>query len=340
MQLIEREYYATQPLKTERTAVAVPPPAAAMERAPRSVLSALARLSRVEASLALLMPAAVAALLAWWQTGHLDAPALALTLGGLLVTAWGLAAWADYADYQVSQRPGLRAAADFGAGAYTLMGRGVLAPSTVRDTGLIQLAIGALCSLWLTVLAGWPPLFFSGLSFLLAVVAIWGPVRFGFRGWGLGELGMWLALGVLPALTSYYVQAKTVGWLPLWAGGAFGLLAALMYLNYNAVHYRRDWLIHKRTLTVNLGLTRALDVSALLTVAAHVAILLMVVVMDLPPPALMGLGALPVALGAYARMDRFRPAPEQCRRIYWTGLHATALGGLLFGLALVLDRMT
>jgi 1,4-dihydroxy-2-naphthoate octaprenyltransferase len=308
-------------------------------RAPRSVVAAVARVIRAEASLALLMPAMAAALLAWWQTGTLNWPALALTLGGLLVTTWGLAAWAEYADYVVSQRPGFRSAPDFGASAYTLMERGVLAPATVRDTGLIQLAIGALCTLWLTVLAGWPPLFFNGLSFLLATVVIWAPVRYGFRGWGLGELGLLLALGVLPALTSYYVQAQTIGWLPVWAGGAFGLLSVLLFLNHNAVRHRRDWLIHKRTLTVNLGLARALDLSALLTVAAHVAILLMVIVMDVPLLALMALGALPVALGAFGRVDRSHPTPEQCRRVYLTGLHATMLTGLLFGVALILVRV-
>ncbi|HEX9597573.1 MAG TPA: prenyltransferase, partial [Anaerolineales bacterium] len=269
----------------------------------------------------------------------LHVPSLALTLCGLLVTVWGLAAWAEYADYVVSQRPGARSAPDVGASAYTLMGRGVLRPATVRDTGLIQLAIGALCSLWLTMLAGWPPLFFSGLSFLLAAVVIWEPVRYGFRGWGLGELGLLLALGMLPALTSYYVQAQSIGWLPVWAGGAFGLLTILLFLNHNTVHYRRDWLIHKRTLAVNLGLARAMDLSALLTVAAHVAILLMVIVMDLPLLALMGLGALPVALGVFARVDRSHPTPEQCLQVYWTGLHATVLAGLLFGVALILDKV-
>jgi 1,4-dihydroxy-2-naphthoate octaprenyltransferase len=339
VQLTEREYYATQPLQTERAPRGIRR-SAAIERAPQGVLGALARVIRVEASLAVLTPASVAALLAWWQTGRLDVPALVLTLCGLLVSAWGLASWAEYADYLVSQRsPGVRSVPDMGASAYAMMERGVLAPSTVRDTGLIQLAIGALCTLWLTVLVGWPPLFFNGLSFLLAAIAIWGPLRYGFAGWGLGDLVLWLAVGVLPALTSYYVQAQTIGWLPVWAGIAFGLLAALHYLNRSTVHYRRDWRIHKRTLTVNLGLTRALDVSALLTIAAHVAILLMVVFMDLPLLALMALGALPVALGAFAPMNRDQPTPHQCRRIYWTGLHATMLAGLLFGLALVLDRM-
>ena len=339
MQLTEREYYATQPLKTERGPAVVGPPPTVSDRTPRTVIGAVARVIRVEASLALLMPAAVAALLAWWQTGILHWPLLALTLCGILATAWGLAASAEYADYVVGQRPGARSAPDIAASAYSLMGRGVLRPSTVRDTGLIQLAIGALCSLWLTLLAGWPPLFFSGLSFLVAAVVIWGPVRYGFRGWGLGELGLLLSLGVLPALTSYYVQARSIGWLPVWAGGAFGLLTILLFLNHSAVHYRRDWLIRKRTLAVNLGLARTMDLSALLTVAAHVAILLMVIVMDLPLLALMGLGALPVALGVFARVDRSHPTPEQSLQVYWTGLHATVLAGLLFGVALILDKV-
>jgi 1,4-dihydroxy-2-naphthoate octaprenyltransferase len=113
----------------------------------------------------------------------------------------------------------------------------------------------------------------------------------------------------------------------------------LLFFNYNAIHYRRDWLIHKRTLTVNLGLARALDMTALLTVTAYVLILLLVTLSHLPLWGLTALGALPVALGVFSRLDRDNLTPEACWWVYRTSVHATWLTGLLFSLGLALDRL-
>jgi 1,4-dihydroxy-2-naphthoate octaprenyltransferase len=219
------------------------------------------------------------------------------------------------------------------------MGRGWVAPQTVRDVGRILLVIGGLCSLILALFAGWPILFFSGLSFLVLWTVIYMPLHYGYRGWGLSEGAIWLGMGVLPLLTGYYGQAGEISWLPVWAAGSFGLFSSLLFFNYNALHYRRDWLIHKRTLTVNLGLTRALDVTAIVTVAAYVLILLLVTLSHLPLWGLTALGALPVALGIFAQVDHKNLTPEACWWVYRTSVHAAWLTGVLFSLGLVLDRL-
>jgi 1,4-dihydroxy-2-naphthoate octaprenyltransferase len=186
----------------------------------------------------------------------------------------------------------------------------------------------------LALFAGWPILFFSGLSFLVVWSVIYFPLHFGYRGWGLSEVAIWLGMGVLPLLTGYYGQAEAITWLAALAAGAFGLFSVLLFFNYNAIHYRRDWLIHKRTLTVNLGLTRALDVTALLTVAAYVLILLLVTLSHLPLWGLSALGALPVALGVFARVDHHNLTPEACWWVYRNSVHAIWLTGALFTLGL------
>jgi 1,4-dihydroxy-2-naphthoate octaprenyltransferase len=285
------------------------------------------------------MPVMIGAVLGWWQTGQINVINLALALLGMAANGWGLAALWEYHDYRFSQRPGARQTADPVATAYGLMGRGVVAPQTVADVGRILLAIGGLCSLILALFAGWPILFFSGLSFLVVWTVIYMPLHYGYRGWGLSESAIWLGMGVLPLLTGYYGQAGEIAWLPVLAAGAFGLFSTLLFFNYNAIHYRRDWLIHKRTLTVNLGLARALDLTALLTVAAYVLILLLVTLSDLPLWGLAALGALPVALGVFSQVDHDNVTPETSWWVYRTSVHATWLTGVLFSLGLALDRL-
>ena len=345
MHLTEREYRATQPLhpKADETSPGYgkPPttPIAIARPAPRTVLQALAILTRADVTLTLLMPVLVGALLGWWETGQFNWLNLGLALLGMMMTGWGFAALSDYADFRYSQRPGARPVSDPLATGFGLMLHGIVSPQTVRDVARIAFAIGALCSLWLALLAGWPVLVFSGFSLLAIWAVILLPPRYGYRGWGLGELGTLLGLGLLPTLASYYVQTQAISWLPVWAGGAFGLFTTLLFFNYNAINYRRDWLIHKRTLTVNLGLARAIDLSALLMVLAYISLLLMVTLTQLPLLALLALGALPVGLGVFARLDRNYLTPDASLHLYHTSAQAAVLTGVLFGLALLIDRM-
>jgi 1,4-dihydroxy-2-naphthoate polyprenyltransferase len=340
VQLTEREFLTTHPGQPDSEATQpLAVPRIPGRRPPRTTLEALVLLTRAEATLALVMPVLVGAVLGWWQTGQSNLVNLGLALLGMAANGWGLAALWEYHDYRYSQRPGARPIADPIATAYGLMGRGLVAPHTVRDVGRILLVIGGVCSLWLALLAGWPILFFSGLSFIVVWAVILLPVRYGYRGWGLGEVAIWLGMGVLPLLTGYYGQAGAISLLPVWAGGAFGLFSVLLFFNYNAIYYRRDWLIHKRTLTVNLGLPRALDVTVILTVTVYVLILMLVTLSHLPLWGLAALGALPVALGVFSRLDHNNLTPDACWWVYRTSVHATWLTGVLFSAGLAVDRL-
>jgi 1,4-dihydroxy-2-naphthoate octaprenyltransferase len=339
--LTEREFRATQPLGSEPEGVHAPyrRPQLKTQRPPRTVLHALVVLTRAETTLALVAPVVVGALLAWWELGGFDPVALGLAVAGLAMSAWGFAALRDYSDYRYSLRPGARPVAASLVCGFDLIGRSIIAPQTVRDIGCILLTIGGLCSLWLLLLSGWPVLFFSGMSFLLLWAVVLLPLKYGHHGWGLGEAGIFLGLGILPILGSYFAQAKTLTWLPVLTAIPFGLFTLLLYFNYNAVHYRRDWLIHKRTLTVNLGLSRAMDLSALLTIVAYVSLLLIVTLTSLPLTALLALAALPMGLRVFARLDRSHLTSDDCLLVYRTSVHAAVMAGALFAAALLLNKL-
>jgi len=336
--LTEREFRATHPLH-QRSSKDKAERQVEKARPPRSALHVLLILARAEATPALLAPLVVGAILGWWQSGQLNGWGLVLSLVGMAATVWGLVALWDYHDYRLSLRSVARTPDTLPPTGYALIVQRVLKPNTVRDSGRILLAIAMLCSLWLALLSGWPVLFFSGLSFLVVWGMILLPVRYGHRGWGISDLSIGVGLGLLPALTGYYVQAQTISWLPVWAGAAYGLYSMLLAFNFNAAHYRRDWLIHKRTLAVSLGPARALDISALLTIAANVVLLLMVTLTKLPLLGLLGLAALPMGLGIFARIDRENVTQDVSWLVYRTGAQTAFLSAALLCGALVIDRL-
>jgi 1,4-dihydroxy-2-naphthoate octaprenyltransferase len=113
----------------------------------------------------------------------------------------------------------------------------------------------------------------------------------------------------------------------------------LIFFNYNLSLYRRDWLMRKRTLNINLGINRAIDLSAVLSVSVYVAILLIVSLTYLPLWTLAGLAPLPLALRAFSQTPRGLLTSKDGHYLYRTTISTTVQTGLLFSLALWIDKM-
>jgi 1,4-dihydroxy-2-naphthoate octaprenyltransferase len=142
---------------------------------------------------------------------------------------------------------------------------------------------------------------------------------------------------MLPLVGGYYFQGRALSWLPLAASVPCGFFALLLHFNYNFIHARRDWLMRKRTLAVNLGAARSLDAGIVITVLAYVSLLLVVSLTRLPLLSLVSLASLPVALGAYAQIDRDALTTDDCINLYRAAANAGLLTGLIFVAALYID---
>jgi len=314
----------------------------AMHRRPRSAFEIGLRVTQSHSALALAMPALSGAILAWWELGKFNSLALLFSLGSVLLLALGMQALAAYSDYTHAHKdanateitPRLEPLIT----GYGLMMQGLVQPSTVASLAYWLLTASILCSLWLTMLIGWPILFFHGLSFLLAYTYATPPVQYSYRGWALGEIGVFLAYGLLPLVGNYYTQSHTLSWLPLWVSIPFGLLSMLVFFNYNLVHEYRDWLMHKRTLVVNLSTPHALDASAIISVIVYIAILCIVSLAHLPLSTLITLAALPTALGVVSRLRQTDVLPEDRYWLYKTTVNAALWTSLLFSIALFTDK--
>ncbi len=319
---------------------------AAIHRAPRTAWGMFLRLTRTNAAIALTMPSLCGAILAWWQFGIFHSLTFIFHLGSTLTMALGINALNEYCDYRHAQKAvstgdmtlqSVPRSETMMTG-YSLLTNGILTPTASLSLGYWLITASLLCSLWLTLLVGWPMLFFGGLSFILAYAYAHLPIQYGYRGWGLGEFGIFIGYGLLPIVGSYYSQGQTLSWLPIWVSLPLGLLSTLLFFNYNLVHEYRDWLMHKRTLVVSIGTERALDVSAIGVVVVYIAILGIVSLSHLPLSALVTLAALPIALGAFSQVRRAQVTLEDRVLLYSTTVNAMIWTGLLFSFALISDR--
>jgi 1,4-dihydroxy-2-naphthoate octaprenyltransferase len=310
-----------------------------LSRSPRTLWGIFTRVLRVNAALALLAPTVCGAMLSWWEVGHFDQLTFWFSLGAMLLVTLGANSLGEYRDYKSAQSANVTTMHDPLITGYGLMVHGKIAPAIALNVGYMLLTAGALCCLWLALLSGWPSLFFSILTLVLVYSYVNPPLRYAYQGWGIGEVGIFLGYGLLPFLNSYLVQGERLSGLALLVGAAFGLLVTVILGNYNLIYERRDWLMRKRTLVVELKPPRALDCHATLILLAYVTILLIVSVAYLPLVTLLTIAALPTALGAFSQLRRNQLAPEDSYQLYKTTVNATIWTGLLFSAALIGDKM-
>lgn len=304
----------------------------------RTLIGALGRTARFDAALAMASPVMAATAAAWWHQGSVDLLAALFMIGGAFFAALGVNLLIEYYDRLRAQDPQVQAALNFINGKSSARGA-ELYLGQVQSLAYIALMISFVCSLWMGLLMGWPLVLFSLASIALGIAYCAPPIRYGTRGFGIGESGLFIALGLLPALGSYYAQTGVIDALALWSGVPFAMFGSLIGVTGNLFNYRRDWLIRKRTLAVTLGPARALDLSTVLLIGAFVFILFASVVSTLPLRTMVALLALPIATGAYSRIDREQLPPAEGLRLYTSSIHATLAAILFYVLALYTDLM-
>ncbi len=308
-------------------------------RPAHTLLGAFARTCRFDAALASVTPLIAVATIAWWHTGQLDLVVVLFAIAAGFGTALGVQLLTEYHDRQRAAAPHVKSALRAAGHAEANPQAPDLLLGEIRSLGYIALLISLLCHLWLGMLVGWPMLLFGGVTLLLAWAYSAGPVRYARMGFGLGESGLFLALGLLPAIAGYYAQTGALSHLALWSAVPFAMLGSLILISHGLMADRRDWLIRKRTLAVQMGRARSIDFSSLLLIGAFVFIVFAAIVTELPLRTMLALLGLPVATSVFAQLDREQLPPAQSARLYTAAIHATLATSLLYTLALLTDRL-
>lgn len=299
-----------------------------------AVLSAL----RPDMTMALVLPSVTAAVIGGWWQGALVWPNFLFAVVSVLLSAFAFQMLSAYQDFQQSLRSEARPAADLPNSAFMLQQNGILPPTLLLNMGALLYTASALCGLWLALFAGWPVLFFGALAFLLQLGAVISPVRYAYRGYGMGELGVFTTFGLLSLVSAYYAQTRALSWLPVLGGLPISLLVLLVVLSQNLTTLRRDWLIGKHTLAVILGPARALDLNVVVTMLAYASILAVTVLTPLPLWYLVGLATLPLAMGVFSEVSRNLTAPEDAVRLRSAALKAAFWTTVLCIAALFISR--
>ena len=221
---------------------------------------------------------------------------------------------------------------DFGG--WKPLPRGIVTLRKAKELAYLFFLASLIVGLYLTFAVG-PLVFVLG-----AIGAFFGyfhvapPVRLGYR--GMGEAGVAVSFGLLPAVGSFLVQTRTVTASSILVGIPLGLLTATILMNHDQIFYEPYRQKAKRSLTVILGRQRSMWTAFLLTLMSYAIVILAI------PAGLLPLRSLAVMLSLplFARQTqlyraRVHSPPHYVNLTVTTFLLSVAFG-LLLSLGLVL----
>lgn len=276
----------------------------------------------------MLAPVAVGAALGWERSGRFSWVVFLLTCAGAAAMHLGANVVNDYydealgAEEEARRDPGMIAT-----------GSGVLAAGEMTKAGLAVLAASLFAAALviggvLAVLRGWEVLALGAAGFVLAFAYVAPPVKYGYRGRGLGEAGIFAAFGVLPVVGSFFVQAGRFEAAAVWGSVLPGLAITLVLYHHHFLHWRSDEAAGKMTPVAVLGVQPALVVSKV-AVGALVVVLVAQVFAGLwaPGAAAGALATLPIL--AANEKAAVQPGTESFVRLLGASLGAAVLLSLV-----------
>ncbi len=215
---------------------------------------------------------------------------------------------------------------------------GLLTPRAIRNGAAVTYGLGIACGLYLALSLGrqgWV-LVLYGLAGLFISYGYTAPWPF-LAGRGLGEVGLGLAIGVIPVMATYFVLTRGASWTAFLGGlPVSGLMAAVLWIN-EFPDADSDLAMKKRNAVIRLGRRRARYVFYALLALIYLSPAVGVAAGVLPGWVLLSWAAVPAAIRAarilhfhYADPPALFPAQITMIRLHFlTGLLMTA--GLLLG---------
>jgi 1,4-dihydroxy-2-naphthoate octaprenyltransferase len=275
----------------------------------------------------MLAPVAVGSALGWERSDRFSWGWFALTVAGAAAMHLGANVVNDYfdealgAEEEARRDPGMIATGSgvVATGEMTKAGLAILAASLFT----IALAIG----LVIAIARGWEVFVLGAIGFVLAFTYVAPPVKYGYRGRGLGEAGIFCAFGLLPVAGSYFVQAQRLDAAAFWASIVPGLGITLVLFHHHFLHWRSDAAAGKMTPVAALGVQPALLVGKI-AVGLAVVILVGQIFAGLWPPG--AAAAAPAALPILAANEKAadQPGTEAFVRLLGSSLGAVVLMSL------------
>ncbi len=206
---------------------------------------------------------------------------------------------------------------------------GMLTPNQVFWGGVVCFALGSALGLYLVATRG---LFILYLG-IFSVIAGWfytaGPAAFAYT--GLGEVIVFIFMGPVMVLGSYFVLTQTVDWRIVWIAAPVGLLVAAILHANNMRDLETDKAKNKRTLANILGRQASRWEYYILVGGSYLLLVILVVLGIAPIFMLLALLTLPSAINLI-RIAAVHEAPARLNKV----LRGTATLHERFGWLMIL----
>ncbi|HYN56139.1 MAG TPA: 1,4-dihydroxy-2-naphthoate polyprenyltransferase [Motilibacterales bacterium] len=276
------------------------------------------------------LPAALAPVLVGTSVAMWDADAIWERALLALVVALALQVGVNYAnDYS----DGVRGTDAQRVGPVRLVGQGLAEPAAVKRAAVLAFALAGVAGLVLVALSG---LWWLLLVGACAIAAAWtytgGPRPYGYA--GFGEVFVFLFFGLVAVGGTAAVQVGFVSALAWISGVGVGALSCAILVVNNLRDIPGDTIAGKRTLAVRIGdhSTRRLYaalVGVALAIPAAIGALGLASPTVWPAAALLGLGAIPLAIQPLQDVRRGARGPALVAVLVSTGRLLLAYGVLL-----------
>ena len=217
-------------------------------------------------------------------------------------------------------------------GASTVIFRQEMTARQVFGGGVACFALAILLSLGLIYLVG-PAIILFGLAGM-AIAYFYSARPFTLARRGLGDIMVYLAMGLLMTWGAYYVQIPHWSWLVFAASVPVGFLVTAILNMNNVRDYQEDRQVHKLTLPVRFGQTFGVWYHTCLLCGSYLAVTLFVLFNWLPLYSLAVWITFPLA---FLNVRSVLTAVD--RKAFVIGIKRTSLLHLQFGVVLALGLL-
>ena len=262
------------------------------------------------------------------QVVHLEWVLFMLSLTGAVLIQIGTNLADEYTDHRKSGSSGKYPVP------HKVIQRGLLTEQAVLVGMVVCFTLSTGIGLYIVSQVGWPILVVGVVSLLIGYVYSSGPFPLG--NWALSEVIVFIFMGPVIVMASYYVQVQELTWPLFWASVPVGLLVVAILQVNNLRDIDEDRVEGKYTLASIFGQRRAQWMYAALVFGAYVALISCIVTGVLPALALMGLASLPWAL-VFVRRLLSAAERQMFNRILLGTARLHMSTGLLMSLGLALE---
>jgi 1,4-dihydroxy-2-naphthoate octaprenyltransferase len=194
---------------------------------------------------------------------------------------------------------------------------GLVTPRRVLNATWIAFGVAVACGIYLATVAGVVILVIGVFSIAAGVLYTGGPRPYGYA--GLGEAFVFLFFGLVAVNGSYYVQVEALDALPLGLSIAVGFLATAILVVNNVRDMETDRRAGKMTLAVRMGRRNAIALYRGLVLGGFALLPLALWAGEASALPLIGLLALPLAVGPMRAMTNRTDGPSLNAALAGTG---------------------